>query len=67
MTKLLTVKEAAEALRIKSSTVRSWIHKKQNLEVVKVGRAVRIPASSLRAFIRSNTRLPAEKGMERTR
>lgn len=58
MARLLTVKETAEVLGVKPSTVRAWIHRREKLEVVKVGRAVRIPSESLAAFIRANTRIP---------
>ena len=58
MTALLTVKEAAELLAVKPSTVRAWIHRGEKLEVVKVGRSVRIPSESIANFIKANTRIP---------
>jgi excisionase family DNA binding protein len=58
MAGLLTVEETAELLGVKPSTVRAWIHRREKLEVVKVGRAVRIPAESLASFIKANTRVP---------
>ncbi len=59
MTELLNVREAAEMLSVQPSTVRAWIHRREKLEVVKIGRAVRIPAESVLAFIRTNTRTPS--------
>jgi len=64
MAGLLTVNETAEALGVKPSTVRAWIHRSEKLEVVKVGRAVRIPSESVAAFIQANTRLPLSPGSE---
>jgi excisionase family DNA binding protein len=61
MAELLTVKETAEVLGVKPSTVRAWIHRRENLEVVKVGRAVRIPETAVKRFIRENTRQPISK------
>jgi excisionase family DNA binding protein len=58
MAGLLTVNETAEVLSVKPSTVRAWIHRGEKLEVVKVGRAVRIPTESVAAFILANTRSP---------
>lgn len=62
MAKLLTVNEAAEILGIKPSTVRAWIQKREKLEVVKLGRAVRIPSDSVFTFIKANTRQPGRGG-----
>jgi excisionase family DNA binding protein len=58
MAGLLTVKETADLLGVKPSTVRAWIHRREKLEVVKVGRAVRIPESAVSRFVRQNTRRP---------
>jgi excisionase family DNA binding protein len=58
MAGLLTVNEAAEVLSVKPSTVWAWIHRGENLEVVKVGRAVRITSESLAIFVLANTRSP---------
>jgi excisionase family DNA binding protein len=64
MAGLLTVKETAEVLSVRPSTVRAWILRGENLEVVKVGRAVRITSESLAAFILANTRSPfSERGL----
>lgn len=59
--KLLTVQEAAERLAIKPATVRSWILRGIHLEVVKVGRSVRITESSIERFIERNTTRPKDK------
>ena len=59
MKTLLTVKEAAEELAIKPSTVRAWIAKRK-LPRVNCGRAVRIPAEAVAEFIERNT-IPARE------
>ncbi len=67
MSGLLTVKETAEVLGVKASTVRAWIHRREKLEVVKVGRAVRIPESAVQRFVRENTRQPIARDRLRGR
>lgn len=57
---LLTVNETAEQLGVKPSTIRSWILKRQKLEVVKVGRLVRITERSIEKLINDNTIPPKE-------
>ena len=59
MQKLLTVKEAAEALALKPSTVRAWLLRRK-LPRVTCGRAVRIPAEAVVEFIERNT-IPARE------
>ena len=54
---LLNVKEAAEQLGIKASTVRAWLLRRK-LPCVHVGRAVRIPAGAITDYIERNT-IPA--------
>lgn len=44
--RLLTIKEAATALRLSRSTIYQLIGNKQ-LEVVKIGRSTRVPASRI--------------------
>jgi len=53
--RLLTVNETAERLGVKPSTIRSWILKHEKLEVVKVGRLVRITERSIEKLIDDNT------------
>ena len=55
MTSMLTVREAAEFLGLRPATIRAWILRRTNLEVVKVGRSVRIKRESLQRFIEANT------------
>jgi excisionase family DNA binding protein len=58
--RLLTVEQAAERLSVKPATIRSWILKREKLEVVKVGRLVRITDRSIQKFIDTNTIPPRE-------
>jgi excisionase family DNA binding protein len=53
--RLLAVEEAAERLGVKPATIRSWILRREKLEVVKVGRLVRITEKSIDKFIDENT------------
>jgi excisionase family DNA binding protein len=54
-TKLVTIEQAADWLHIKPATIRSWILKREKLEVVKVGRCVRITERSVQKLIDANT------------
>jgi excisionase family DNA binding protein len=58
--RLLTVDQAAELLGVKPSTIRAWILKREKLEVVKVGRLVRITERSIEKLIDDNTIPPRE-------
>ena len=60
--RLLAVEQAAERLGVKPSTIRSWILRREKIEVVKVGRLVRIKESSIQRFIDDNTIPPRENG-----
>jgi len=53
--RLLPVDQAAERLGVKPATIRSWILRREKLEVVKVGRLVRITERSIEQFIDDNT------------
>lgn len=57
---LLTVEQTARRLCVKPATVRSWILKREKIEVVRVGRLVRIKESSIIRFIDQNTFEPRE-------
>jgi excisionase family DNA binding protein len=59
--RLLTVEQAAECLGVKPATIRSWILRREKLEIVKVGRLVRITERSIQKFIDENTIPPREK------
>ena len=53
--KLLDVGQAAERLGVKPATIRSWILRREKLQVVKVGRLVRITERSIERFIDENS------------
>jgi len=50
--RLLTVEEAALALRVRESTIRAWILRRK-IDFVKVGRRVRVPATAVDKLIRA--------------
>ncbi len=59
---MLTVHEVADLLKVKESTVRSWIHD-ASLRAVKFGRDWRVAQKDLEAFVNSHAnRLPDSKG-----
>ncbi len=58
--KLLTLNEAAERLAISLSTMRAWVSQRR-IEVVKIGRCVRIREEALEAFIQESTIAPKYK------
>jgi excisionase family DNA binding protein len=59
---LLTVKAAAARLGVAEATVRMWIWQRKNLEVVRIGRAVRVSETALERFICENTVPPRHGG-----
>ncbi len=59
MRDMLTIHEAAELLGVKPATIRSWVFKREKLTVVRLGRAVRIPRSSIEQLIEECTIPPA--------
>jgi excisionase family DNA binding protein len=55
-----TVREAAEELGLSVATIRAWIQQRK-ICYVRLGRAVRIPASEIRRLIERGT-VPATSG-----
>ncbi len=55
---LLTVHETAEKLRVKESTVRSWI-RAEKLRAIKFGREWRISVKDLERFLNENANFAA--------
>ena len=49
-TRLLTVAETAEALRMRVSTIRAWVFKRK-LNSFRIGRAVRISAEEVERIV----------------
>jgi excisionase family DNA binding protein len=62
MKQLLTVKEAAELLGVKPSTLRSWIWQRR-IPYIKLSRSVRIAPEALQEIIANNT-IIAEEPLE---
>jgi excisionase family DNA binding protein len=56
--KLLTVMEAAEALRIKPATVRAWLLRRR-ISSYRVGRLVRISSEEIQKLLR-DSQVPAK-------
>jgi excisionase family DNA binding protein len=56
---LLTVRETAELLNLRESTIRMWLLRRK-LPRVNCGRAVRIPTEAVEQFIERNT-IPARE------
>jgi excisionase family DNA binding protein len=54
MQKLYKVPQAAELLNVSPKTMWSWIAARQ-IEVTRLGRAVRVPARALDEFVASGT------------
>jgi excisionase family DNA binding protein len=61
LTKLYTVQETAEALRIRPSTVRAWVLRRK-INSFRVGRAVRISAEEIDRVLEDGRR-PARKAI----
>lgn len=57
MSKLLTVRQAAEVLGIRESTIRAWIAQRR-IGIVRLGRSVRIPLEETDRLILRGT-IPA--------
>lgn len=55
--KLLTLREAADRLAISLPTLRAWVWKKK-IEVVRIGRCVRIKEEAILDLINRNTYKP---------
>ena len=55
MEALLTVEQVAQALNVKSKTVRKWIYLGK-LQIVKIGRNVRIRPETVQILIQKGTR-----------
>jgi excisionase family DNA binding protein len=58
--RLLTVAEAAEALRIKPATVRAWVLRRK-INSYRVGRAVRIGTDAVDQVLRNGLRPAIQK------
>ena len=56
---LLTVHDAAKALQVKESTIRTWIREKK-LRAIKFGREWRIAVVDLEAFLNANANKAAD-------
>jgi excisionase family DNA binding protein len=60
MTRLVTIREAAEQLGITIAAIRDWRFRRKHLDFVKVGRVVRISQSSIDRFIEAQTVPPTK-------
>lgn len=58
---MLTVHEVAELLKVKESTVRTWIHD-ADLRAVKFGRDWRVAQKDLESFVNSHANRPPNNG-----
>jgi excisionase family DNA binding protein len=61
--KNLTVSEAAEALGLRAGTMRAWILRRK-IGYLKIGRAVRIPESTIRRILEASF-VPPRNGGQR--
>ena len=55
MRDIISVKDAAQQLRLRVSTLRDWRLKRKNLEFVKVGRRVCVTQESIDRLVTNNT------------
>jgi excisionase family DNA binding protein len=62
-TRLLTLKEAADRLAISLPTIRSWVWQRK-IEIVKIGRCVRIREQVISDLIATNTVCPRPANQE---
>lgn len=62
---LLTVHEVADLLKVKESTVRSWIHD-ESLRAVKFGRDWRVAHDDLEAFVNARANRPPDAAASRS-
>ncbi len=57
---MLTVHEVSDLLKVKESTVRTWIHE-QSLRAAKFGRDWRVAQKDLESFVNARANRPQEK------
>ncbi len=60
MSKLVTLNEASQQLGVSIAAIRDWRFRRKHLDFVKIGRAVRVPQSSIDKMIERQT-VPALK------
>ncbi|TQV78443.1 helix-turn-helix domain-containing protein [Denitrobaculum tricleocarpae] len=58
---MYTLHEVADLLKVKESTVRSWIHD-ESLRAVKFGRDWRVAKKDLEAFVNARANRPPNEG-----
>ena len=58
---LMTVHEVADLLKVKESTVRTWINE-SDLRAIKLGRDWRVAVKDLEAFVNAHANRAAENG-----
>ena len=56
---LLTVHEVAELLKVRESTVRTWIHD-QSLRAIKFGKEWRVAQKDLEAYLNAHANRPPQ-------
>lgn len=57
--KPLTIREAAESLNLSQPTIRAWVARRK-IGVIRLGRAVRIPATEVQRLLTEKT-VPARE------